>query len=184
MKMVSDIKDSVELASQDDDLMSTVPGTALASNALFRQILTGMGAESVGEIENQEGQVNVSLDSIGGFLGENTQEPALLEFTKEVVFNQTAQVLEVDDSQGVVDGQAGQEDLGFIGGINMPFELGDDDGVDGVACEIRAIALLLVLFIALLVIGSQTLDPDQLDMSGLLFAFSGTFVGNAFERGR
>ena len=78
----------------------------------------------------------MSLDSIGGFLGENTQEPALLEFTKEGVFNQAAQVIEVDDRQWIGDRQAGQEDLGLIGGINMSFELRDDDGVDGVAFEI------------------------------------------------
>ena len=172
-----DIKNRVEFTSEDDDLMGTEPGTTLTADAALGQILTGVSAESISEIENQDGQVDVSLDSVGGFLGENTQEPALLEFTKERVFNQASQVIEVDDSQGVVDRQAGQEDLGFIGGINMPFELGDDDGVDGVAFEIRAITLLLVRFIAILVIGSQALDPDQLDMSDLLFTFSGTFVG-------
>ena len=94
--------------------MSTVPGTALTANATLGQILTGVSAESIGEVENQDGQINVSPDRVGGFLGENAQEPALLEFAEEGVFNQAAQVIEVDDGQGVIDRQAGQEDLGFV----------------------------------------------------------------------
>jgi hypothetical protein len=93
--------------------MSTVPGTSLATNALFRQILTGVSAESVREIENQDGQVDVSPNCVGGFLGENTQEPALLEFTKQRVFNQAAEIIEVDDSQGVRNGDKSILNIGL-----------------------------------------------------------------------
>ena len=50
-----DIKDSVEFTGEDDDLMGTVPGTTLTADAALGQILTGVGAESVREIENQDG---------------------------------------------------------------------------------------------------------------------------------
>ena len=58
--------------------------------------LTRMGAESIGEIENSDGEIDMAADGIGGFLGENAQEPALLEFPEEGVFDQAAQVIEVD----------------------------------------------------------------------------------------
>ena len=172
-----DIKNSIELTSEDDHLMGAMPGTALAANAPFGQILTRMGAESVGEVENSDGEIDMAPDGIGGFLGENAQEPALLEFPEEGVFDQAAQVIEVDDGQGVIDGQAGQEDLGLVTGIDLVFELGDDNGVDGVAFEISPITMLLVFFITILVIAGQVLDADQLDMSGLFLVFSGAFSG-------
>src|SRR3990172_5549518 len=136
-----------------------------------------MGAEGVGEVEDQDGQEDMSADSLGSFLGEDAQKPALFEFAKERVLDQAAQVIEVDDAQWGIHRQTGQEDDGFFMGIDFLVELGDDNGVDGIAFEISPVTLLLVLFIAILVIGGQTLDTDQLEMSALLFAFSGTFSG-------
>ena len=91
--------------------MGTVPRSALTANAAFSQILSNVSAEGVGKIENGDGQKDVAADSIGGLFGENAQEPALFEFPEECIFDQATKVIEVDDSQGVIDGQAGQEDL-------------------------------------------------------------------------
>ena len=62
-------------------------------------------------------------------------------------------------------------------GINLVFELGDNNGVDGVTFEISPIRMLLVFFITVLVIAGQVLNTDQLDMSGQFLVFSGAFSG-------
>ena len=67
--------------------------------------------------------------------------------------------------------------MALSSGIDLAFELSDDDGVDGVAFEISPITLLLVLFIPILVIAGQVPDTDQLDMASLLLVFSRTFGG-------
>ena len=73
----------------------------------------------------------MSADCVSGFLWENTQEPPLLEFAEEGVFNQAAQIIEVDDGQGRINWQTGQEDLSFLIRIDLVVKLSDDDGVDG-----------------------------------------------------
>ncbi len=131
-----------------------MPGTPLTTNAAFGQILADMGAVGVGEIENRDGQEDVTMDSIGGFFGEMPQEPTLLEFAEEGVLDQAAQVIQIDDRQRVIHRQTGKEDLGFVVGINLVIKLSDDNGVDGVAFEVSTIAELLMFLVAILVVGS------------------------------
>jgi hypothetical protein len=80
-----DIKDGVVLTGEDDDLMGTLPGTALPANAPLGQILSGVGAKGISEVEDQNGQEDMPADSVGGFLGENAQEPALFEFSVTIM---------------------------------------------------------------------------------------------------
>ena len=60
-------------------------------------------------------------------------------------------------------------------GIDLVFELGDDNGVDGVAFEISPITMLLVFFITILVIAGQVLDANQLDIPKLTIMKSSPF---------
>ena len=64
-----------------------MPGTPLTTNTPFRQIPATMGAEGVGEIEDQDSQEDMPANRISGFLGEMPQEPTLLEDAEEGVLD-------------------------------------------------------------------------------------------------
>lgn len=63
------IENSIEIASEDDHLMGTMPGSALTPNTPFGQVLTPMGAESISQVENSDGEKDMAPDGIGGLLG-------------------------------------------------------------------------------------------------------------------
>jgi len=62
-----------------------------------------------------------------------------------------------------------------VTGIDLAFELGDNNGVDGVGFEISSISMLLVFFITILVIAGQVPDADQLDIPKLTIMKSSPF---------
>jgi hypothetical protein len=159
-----DIQDGVEGAGDEDDFAGLLLG-ALAADSVLSQGLAALGRESVGEGKGEEGKDDVSTNALLGLLGITLQAPSLLEFAKRRVFDQAAQVVEIENGPGRGNRQAGEEDFFLAERVRLALPAQDNPSIEGIADEILAIGLLGLDGIAVLIERGEVGYSDHRDLA-------------------
>jgi hypothetical protein len=101
-KDLLDIEEGVDVAGEDDDLADFLL-RPLTTDPVVREGLALRRPEGVGQGEGEQGQEDVAAHRRFGLFRIALQAPPLLEFAEGGVFDQTAQIVAVEDVQGLGD---------------------------------------------------------------------------------
>src|SRR5919108_3420184 len=166
------MKDAVIALGKHDDLLPS-PLQELAPPALPADRLTppvlALTLQPIcgGQREHQQREQDMHSHRALSFLGRMPQFPLLLGFLDAAVLNQTAVVIVIKRPQGLVHRGVGQEDHFACWAIVPTMPLAHHHGIDRVGSKVPAVALAPTLRCAILVVGGQPGDAQDLGLPPL-----------------